>query len=225
MSKGKIGFRILERKNHIPAEILERFSDFSSCNVADAMGRFRVMSAEIRPIVPTRRIVGRAITVLTRGVDNLMMHKALAMSGPGDIIVVDTYGETNTSGWGGLMTHTAVKVGLEGIVIDGAARDLQDLQSLNFPVYARAVTARGCFKDGPGEINCNISCGGVSISPGDLIIADEDGTVCVPFEDVEYVLEKTEELVKNEIARVREIEKGVLFKASIDEILAKKGVI
>jgi len=225
MSKGKIGFRILERENHIPAEILERFSDFSSCNVADAMGRFRVMSAEIRPIVPTRRIVGRAITVLTRGVDNLMMHKALAMSGPGDIIVVDTYGETNTSGWGGLMTHTAVKVGLEGIVIDGAARDLQDLQSLNFPVYARAVTARGCFKDGPGEINCNISCGGVSVSPGDLIIADEDGTVCVPFEDVEYVLEKTEELVKNEIARVREIEKGVLFKASIDEILAKKGVI
>lgn len=225
MSKGKIGFRILERKNYIPADILERFSVFSSCNVADAMGRFRVMNADIRPVVPTRRIVGRAITVLVRGADNLMMHKALAMSSPGDIIVVDTYGETNTSGWGGLMTHTAVKVGLEGVVIDGGARDIQDLRELDFPVYARAVTARGCFKDGPGEINCNISCGGVSVSPGDLIIADEDGTVCVPYEDVEYVLAKTEELVKNEISRIKEIEEGVLFKAAIDETLVKKGVI
>ena len=225
MTKGKIGFRILERRNHIPAAILARFSEFSSSNVADAMGRFRVMSADIRPVVPTRRIVGRALTVLVRGADNLMMHKALALAGPGDIIVVDTYGETNTSGWGGLMTYTAVKVGLEGVVIDGGARDLQDLRELDFPVYARAVTARGCFKDGPGEINCNISCGGVSVSPGDLIIADEDGTVCVPYEDVEYVLEKTEELVKNEAARIKQIDEGMLFKGAIDETLAKKGVI
>jgi len=225
MVEGNIGFRIFERKNFLPDEILEKYKAFSSANVGDAMGRFRVMDADIRPVVPTRRIVGRAVTVLTRGIDNLMMHKAMEMSAPGDIIVVDTYGETNASGWGGLMTHTAVGVGLEGVVIDGSARDLEDLRQLDFPVYARAVTARGCFKDGPGEINCNICCGGVSISPGDLILADEDGVVCVPFDDVEYVLGKTEQLLANEEKRIAEIKSGVLFKPEINDILRKKGVI
>lgn len=225
MISGKIGFRIFERKNEIPSDIINSFYKFSSCNVADAMGRFRVLSANIKPAVPTRRIVGRALTVLTRGIDNLMIHKALEISKPGDIIVVDTYGDTNASGWGGLMTRTAVKVGLEGVVIDGSVRDLEDIRELGLPVYARAVTARGCFKDGPGEINCNISCGGVSISPGDLIIADEDGVVCVPFDDIEYVYEKTEKLVANEAKRVQEINDGHIFKQEINQILIKKGVI
>lgn len=225
MISGKIGFRIFERKNEIPSDIINSFYKFSSCNVADAMGRFRVLSADIKPAVPTRRIVGRALTVLTRGIDNLMIHKALEISKPGDIIVVDTYGDTNASGWGGLMTRTAVKVGLEGVVIDGSVRDLEDIRELGLPVYARAVTARGCFKDGPGEINCNISCGGVSISPGDLIIADEDGVVCVPFDDIEYVYEKTEKLVANEAKRVQEINDGHIFKQEINQILIKKGVI
>lgn len=225
MISGKIGFRIFERKNEISSDIINSFYKFSSCNVADAMGRFRVLSADIKPAVPTRRIVGRALTVLTRGIDNLMIHKALEISKPGDIIVVDTYGDTNASGWGGLMTRTAVKVGLEGVVIDGSVRDLEDIRELGLPVYARAVTARGCFKDGPGEINCNISCGGVSISPGDLIIADEDGVVCVPFDDIEYVYEKTEKLVANEAKRVQEINDGHIFKQEINQILIKKGVI
>lgn len=189
------------------------------------MGRFRVLNDNIKPVVPTKRIVGSALTVLTRGIDNLMMHKALEMSKPGDIIVVDTYGETNASGWGGLMTHTAVKVGIEGVVIDGSTRDTEDIRNLQFPVYARAVTARGCFKNGPGEINCNISCGGVSISPGDLILADEDGVVCVPFDDIEYVYERTLKLVANEERRVQEINNGVLFKDEINQTLIKRGVL
>ena len=189
------------------------------------MGRFRVMASNIRPVVPTRRIVGRATTVLTRGIDNLMMHKALSMSGAGDIVVVDTYGATDASGWGGLMARTAVKAGLEGIVVDGSVRDLDDFRALNFPVYARAVSARGCFKDGPGEINCPICCGGVVVSPGDLILADEDGVVCVPFEDAGDVLEETRILVENERKRVEEIENGALFKKSIDDSLRKHGVI
>ena len=225
MVKGRIGFRIFERENEIPPSLLKEFEKFSSCNVGDAMGRFRVLSADIKPVVPTRRIVGRAITVLTRGIDNLMIHKALELSGPGDIIVVDTYGETNASGWGGLMTHSAVKVGLEGIIVDGSVRDLDDIEKLKFPVFSRAVTARGCFKDGPGEINCNISCGGVSISPGDLILADSDGIVCVPYNDVEYVLSQTQKLVSNEEKRIKEIKEGVLFKKDINKILCEKGVL
>lgn len=225
MVSGKIGFRIFERNNEIPFNVLQSYENFSSCNVGDAMGRFRILSADIKPVLPTRRIVGRAITVLTRGIDNLMIHKALEMSGPGDIIIVDTYGDTNASGWGGLLTETAVKVGLEGIIIDGSVRDLDDIKNLGFPVYARAVTARGCFKDGPGEINCNISCGGVSISPGDLILADADGIVCVPFEDVEYVSKQTQKLVSNEERRIKEINDGVLFKKDINKILYEKGVL
>lgn len=225
MVTGNIGFRIFERTNHLPQELLKPFARYSTCNIGDAMGRFRVLDSAIKPVVPTRRIVGRALTVLTRGIDNLMMHKALELSRPGDIIVVDTYGETNASGWGGLMTHAASKAGLEGIVIDGSARDLDDIRERGFPVYARAATARGCFKDGPGEINCNISCGGVSISPGDLIVADSEGVVCVPFDDVAYVLAQVEKLVANEVRRTLEIESGVLFKPVINEELAKKGVI
>jgi regulator of RNase E activity RraA len=223
--RGKIGFRIYERDNIIQDNLINRYKNLSSCIVGDAMGRFRVLSSNIRPVVPTRRIVGRAITVLTRGIDNLLMHKAMEMAGKGDIIIVDTYGETDASGWGGLMTRAAVKLGIEGVVIDGSVRDLDDLRTLEFPVYARATTARGCYKDGPGEINCNISCGGVSISPGDLILADEDGVVCVPFADVEYVLQQAIKQVESEKKRIAEINNGEVFKTSINEILANKGVL
>lgn len=225
MVQGQIGFRIFQQERRLADELVHQYAQFSACVIGDAMGRFRVLDSRIRPVVPTRRIVGRAVTVLTRGIDNLMMHKAMEMAGPGDVIIVDTYGETNASGWGGLMTHTAVKTGLEGVVIDGSVRDLEDLRQLDFPVYARAVTARGCFKDGPGEINCPISCGGVAVMPGDLILADEDGVVCVPFDDVEVVLERARIQLENEKKRVTEIEAGELFKRSINELLEKKGVL
>ena len=225
MVQGQIGFRIFQQERRLADELVHQYAQFSACVIGDAMGRFRVLDSRIRPVVPTRRIVGRAVTVLTRGIDNLMMHKAMEMAGPGDVIIVDTYGETNASGWGGLMTHTAVKTGLEGVVIDGSVRDLEDLRQLDFPVYARAVTARGCFKDGPGEINCPISCGGVAVMPGDLILADEDGVVCVPFDDVEVVLERARIQLENEKKRGTEIEAGELFKRSINELLEKKGVL
>ena len=123
------------------------------------------------------------------------------------------------------MTRSAVGAGVEGVVIDGSVRDLEDIGQLKFPVYARAVTARGCFKDGPGEINCNICCGGVSVSAGDLILADEDGIVCVPFDDVNYVLAQVKKLFEEEKKRVAEIENGILFKSNINEILRKNGII
>jgi regulator of RNase E activity RraA len=188
------------------------------------MGRFHFMDPGIqaRSGLP---LCGLAVTVSARPADNLMIHKALDVAAPGDVVVVNTCGNTTSAVFGELMCHTAVAKKLGGIVVDGAVRDVEGLTKLAFPAFSRTVSAGGCDKDGPGEINVPVSCGGTVVSPGDIVVGDRDGVVVVPRADVEEVLSLVVELMERESKRVAEIKSGVLFRPEIDEALRRKGVI
>lgn len=218
------GFRILAAPPRLDAGLVDRFHGLASPNLADAMGRFNFMD----PAIQSRTglpLCGLAVTVNARPADNLMVHKALQIASPGDVIVVNTCGNTTSAVFGELMGNTAVAAKLGGIVVDGAIRDVEGLTALAFPAFSRSVSAGGCDKDGPGEINVPISCGGAVVSPGDIVVGDRDGVVVVPRADAEQVLSLVQALVAREAKRVAEIKSGALFRAEIDESLRKNGVI
>lgn len=170
-------------------------------------------------------LCGLAVTVNARPGDNLMVHKALQIAQPGDVVVACTNGNTTSAVFGELMCRTAVAAKIGGLVVDGAIRDVDGITALGFPAYSRSVTPGGCDKDGPGEINVTISCGGAVVQPGDIVVGDVDGIAVVPREDAAEVLELVHDLMEKERKRVAEIEAGGHFKAEIDEALKKKGVI
>lgn len=221
---GKIGFRIVEGVTRTPDELVEAFRGKAAPNLADAMGRFHFMDPEMvsRTALP---LCGVAVTVSARPGDNLMVHKALEVARPGDVVVVSTNGNTTSAVFGELMGHTAVGAKLGGIVVDGAIRDVEGLKALGLPAFSRTVTPGGCDKDGPGEINVPIACGNTVVMPGDIVLGDEDGLVVVPREDAAEVLERVQALEERERKRIAAIKGGELFKAEIDETLRTKGVL
>jgi regulator of RNase E activity RraA len=154
-----------------------------------------------------------------------MVHKAMQLARPGDVIVVATGGNVTSAVFGELMCRTAVAARIGGLVVDGAVRDVPGITQLGLPVFSRSVCPGGCDKDGPGEINVAISCGGVVVHPGDVIVGDSDGVVVVPRDDAEEVLTLVAALQEREGRRMDEIDRGQLFRSEIDESLRKKGVI
>ena len=221
---GKIGFRVRTDVPRPPAELVARFREHASSNLADAMGRFHFMDFGIRPRSGLP-LCGVAVTVDARPGDNLMVHKALEVAQAGDIVVVNTNGNTTSAVFGELMCRTAVGAKLGGIVVDGAIRDVEAITTLGFPAFSRAVCAGGCDKDGPGEVNSPIACGNTVVMPGDIVVGDEDGVVIVPREEAEEVLRLVAALVERERVRIDEIDRGVLFKEEINDTLKKKGVL
>lgn len=224
MPSGRPGFRILPPPPRIDPSLVSAFRGLASSNVADAMGRFNFMDPGIQPRSGLP-LCGLAITVNARPGDNLMVHKALQLAQPGDIVVVSTNGNTTSAVFGELMCRTAVAQKLGGLVVDGAIRDAQGIAALGFPVFSRTLTPGGCDKDGPGEINVPVSCGGAVVHPGDIIVGDSDGVAVVPRADAAVVLELVRTLVENEERRIAEIQSGGVFKPDIDETLRKKGVV
>jgi regulator of RNase E activity RraA len=221
---GKIGFRVRTDVPRAPAEVVNRFRGQATSNIADAMGRFHFMDFGIRPRSGLS-LCGVAVTVDARPGDNLMVHKALEVAQLGDVIVVNTNGNTTSAVFGELMCRTAVGAKLGGIVVDGAIRDVDAITALGFPAFSRALCAGGCDKDGPGEVNSPIACGNTVVMPGDIVVGDADGVVVVPREEAEDVLGLVAALVERERARVAEIDRGLLFKEEINETLTKKGVL
>jgi len=221
---GKLGFRVLPPPDRISDDLLRRFYGLASANVADAMGRFGFMDPGIqsRSFLP---LCGLAVTVNARPGDNLMVHKALQVAEVGDVVVVNTGGNTTSAVFGELMCQAAVGARLGGLVVDGAVRDVPGITQLGLPVFSRTVCAGSCDKDGPGEINVPIACGGVAVLPGDVVVGDSDGVVVVPRAHAAEVLELVFQLTDRERARKEEIRGGRLFRSDVDESLRKKGVI
>jgi 4-hydroxy-4-methyl-2-oxoglutarate aldolase len=218
------GFRVLPSPPRISAELLERYRGLASSNVADAMGRFGFMD----PGMQSRSgfaLCGLAVTVNCRPADNLMVHKALQVASPGDIVVVNTCGNTTSAVFGELMCHTASAAKLGGIVVDGAIRDVDGITRLGMPAFSRTVCPGSCDKDGPGEINVPISCGGTVVAPGDIVVGDADGIAVVPRAMAADVLDLVMQVMDREQKRIAEIGAGTIFKAEIDEALRAKGVI
>lgn len=221
---GKLGFRVLPPPPRLDDALIARFAKLGASNLADAMGRFNFMDPGIQSRTG-RSLFGPAVTVNVRPGDNLMVHKALDMARAGDIVVVSTGGNMTSAVFGGLMCHTAVAKQMGGVVVDGAVRDVEELRQMGLAVFSRTVSPGSCDKDGPGEINVPVSCGGTVVCAGDVVVGDADGVVVVPRADVPEVLKLVDELIDRERRRVAEIKAGGLTKPEIDETLRKKGVI
>lgn len=214
-----IGFRILPCPRKISSAQVQAFAKLPVANVSDAMHRMTAGGADLKPVHRGSLMAGPAITVKTRPGDNLMIHKALDLAEPGDVVVVDGGGELSNALIGELMVAHAIKRGLGGIVIYGAIRDFQALSTGDFPVFAKGVTHRGPYKDGPGEINVPVSINGMVIAPGDLILGDHDGLLCVPYDEAETVYKDAKAKFDAEQISMAEIRAGKSDRAWIDASL------
>ena len=181
-----VGLRILRRSRKVSPEIIERFRSLPVANVSDSMARMSAGGANLRPMHAGGGLAGPALTVKTRPGDK-MLHKALDLAEAGDVIVVDAGGDLTNSLMGELMLAHAETKRLGGIVIHGAVRDVAYIRSRSLPVFAAGITHRGPYKDGPGEINVPVAIEGMVIHPGDLVLGDDDGVLCVPFDDCDQV--------------------------------------
>lgn len=218
------GFQICALTRRVDSQIVEAFRALPVANVSDCMSRMTAGGASLRPYHAKGVLAGPAFTVKTRPGDNLMIHKALHMAKPGDVIVVDAGGDVTNALIGELMVATAVKNGIAGFVMNGAIRDVDAIGAGTFPVYAAGVTHRGPYKDGPGSINVPISLNGMVINPGDLILGDADGLLCVPIDEAQALLEATRRKQDAEKVTIREIEEGTLDTKWIDATLTRLGV-
>ncbi|MBP1917848.1 RraA family protein [Youngiibacter multivorans] len=219
-----VGLRVFMNPERVDAETIEAFRELPGSNVADCMGRMSGMHSEIRRLSKNGfKMVGSAITVKVRPGDNLMLHKALDMAQEGDVIVVSNGGDRSHSLMGEIMVRHAEFRKLGGIVLDGPIRDIDTIRNLEIPIYATGTTPAGPYKEGPGEINVNITCGGVSLNPGDLVIGDDDGVVVVPREDLEEVLKSSIEFNKKDQSKIVESMAGKLNRSWVDKSLAEKG--
>jgi 4-hydroxy-4-methyl-2-oxoglutarate aldolase len=190
------------------------------------MGRCNGMIAEIKPAWPGAKLVGTALTVRTFPADNLMIHRAVPLAKPGDILVVNAGGYRDYAVFGDLLGLSCKVHGLAGVLIDGATRDAEGLQALGFPVFARSVLPAGPFKDSPGSINVPVSCGGVPVQPGDIIVGDADGVMVVPQAEAADVLAKAQAAVAKEAAMRERILTGeyIYDILKLGEVLKGLGV-
>lgn len=225
MEKGQIGFSINGDIQRTDRDILEKFKAIGTCAISDAIKNFNTMHHSIKPIDEGIRFAGNAITVRMRSADNLMLHKAIGLAQEGDVIVVDTCGSETNSILGEMMTRAALKNKVSGIVIDGGIRDILELKSLKAPVFARCITPAVGDKHGPGEINYTISCGGVSVNPGDIVVGDANGVVIVNRDMAEEVLELAKKKIRQDEEWLEGILDGVIIKPDVEEDLKKIGVI
>ena len=220
-----IGFQIVKRARKVDAETASRFRALPVANISDSMSRMTAGGARLRPMHGGGALAGPALTVKTRPGDNLMIHKALDIAEPGDVIVVDGGGDLTNALIGEMMTSHAQKRGVAGMVLNGSIRDYDTIHAGTFPVFAAGVTHRGPYKDGPGEINVAIAIDGMVIEPGDLIVGDGDGFLCIPFAQTEEVYKAAKAKNDAENKQIVAIREGKSDRSWVDATLKKLGVL
>lgn len=219
-----IGNRVFLKRPMPSQEMLDGFADIPAANIADTMGRSCAMNPRIRLMSHFKGImVGPALTVKARGGDNLFIHQALDMAQPGDIIVVSNDEEQNRSLMGEIMfTYAKYQRKIGGLILDGPVRDMDALSQMDLPVYATGSTPGGPHKEGPGEINVPIACGGISVNPGDIILADADGIIVIPLKDAPAVLQKARKFHEQDAAKVEAARNGTSNRAWVKKKLDEK---
>lgn len=223
--KWPAGYRINPRVPGPEAEVVEAFKSIPVAAIGDSMSRnvgtlgLRQYHARLDAV-----LCGPAVTVRVRPGDNLMIHKALMMVQPGDVLVIDGGGDVSQALVGGLMRTTCVARKLAGLVIDGAIRDLCEWAEEGMPIFARGHTHRGPSKDGPGEINVPVSCAGMAVLPGDLIVGDADGVIAVPAADAAEILQRSRAHLVKEAAIRESNREGTADPERFDAVLRAKGL-
>lgn len=190
------------------------------------MGRSCAMNPRIRLVSQPKAqmMAGPAFTVKGRAGDNLTLHAALNLCGEGDVLAVSNE-EDNTRALMGevMMAYLKYTKKIAGIVLDGPIRDIDEIETWDFPVYCTGTTPGGPYKEGPGEINVPVSCGGVSVHPGDIILADPDGVIVIPRQDAPSVLEEAKQFQAADEKKLAAAKSGTANRAWVEKALMEKG--
>ncbi len=217
---------IIRDFERVPADVVKKASEFAASILADVAGRRGTLDGRIAALSPSMRMAGPAFTIEVRPGDNLMIHAAISMAKPGDVLVIDGKADRTCALMGSIMINACKKVGLAGVVLDAAVRDTEELRELGFPVYSVGSNPNGPTKFVPGRINWPISCGGVAVNPGDLVVGDADGVVVVERGKAASLLDAAAKKVADERSRIADIVAGRnLTPKWLDPALRAAGVL
>ena len=210
----------------VAPDVVQKASKFQAAILADVAGRRGTMNGRIAPVAPEMKLAGPAYTIEVRGGDNLMIHTAITLASPGDILVIDGKADRTCALMGAIMMNACKALKLGGVVMDGAVRDTLELRELGFPVFAVGANPNGPTKFIPGRINHPISCGGIAVNPGDLIVGDADGVVVIERDKAASLLDAAQKKVDDETARIAGIQQGKGLKPKwLDESLRAAGLL
>jgi len=213
--------KIHQPKRRVSLDLIAKYREIPAAVVGDCMARIQATPAVLRPMHARGTVLaGPAYTVKTRPGDNLFVHKAIDLAEPGDIIVVDAGGALDNALVGEMMLTHAETRGIGGVIIYGAIRDSGHVGNHPFPVYAAGVTLRGPFQSGPGHVNVPISIGSMVIEPGDLLLGDQDGVICVPYAECDSLYPDALKRFEGENAQRERVRNGTVDRKWIDDRLA-----
>lgn len=215
------GFRVRSDFTRPRPELLDIYRQFETADISDLINRMYTMRADIRNVTNEKPLVGPACTVKVFPGDNLMVHKALDIVQPGDVLVIDTGGSQRNAVVGDMIANKAVHRGIAGFVIDGLVRDLPGVIETGLPIYACGVTSFGPLHRGPGELNYPVSCGGVVVNPGDIIAADVSGVTVVRKEFAEQLAVRLHAHCERLAAYTANVKQGIFSNAWVDAQLQK----
>ena len=216
---------ILREFARVSPDLVRQAAEYQAAILADVNGRRGALHGRIAALRPRMKLAGPALTVDVRPGDNLMIHAAIALAKPGDVLVIDGKGDQTAALMGTIMMTACKQLGLAGVVIDGAVRDSLEIDEMDYPVFAFGTNPNGPTKNVPGRIGHPVSIGGVTVRSGDLIVADADGVVAIERERVEALLPLARKKVEDETARIAAIRKGSTAASWLDAALRTAGVL
>jgi 4-hydroxy-4-methyl-2-oxoglutarate aldolase len=189
-------------------DFIAEFIQVPTTALSDAMVNLHTMDSGIHMMVPGHRLCGTAVTVATRAGDFLPILKGLELARKGDVLVIDNQSHSDTACWGEIVSTEAKVKGMQGVVVDGLVRDIEGIRSLGFSVFARGTVPRVSGRDNLGEVNVVVQCGGVAVTPGDIVVGDEDGIVVVPARKAREVLHNARAVLEFEEEFIKKIKAG-----------------
>lgn len=216
---------IIKNFERVPADVVAQAAQFQPAILADVAGRRGALHGRIRPLHPSMKLAGTAFTVEVRPGDNLMIHAAMSLAQPGDVLVIDGKGDLSSALMGTIMMTACKQLGLAGVIIDGAARDSLEIIEMDYPVFAAGTNPNGPTKNIGGRIGHPVTVGGVTVHAGDFVVGDNDGVVVVEREKIASLLPLAEKKVKDEAARIAAIKTGDTAAKWLGSALRAAGVL
>ena len=210
----------------VSPDVVKKAAQFQAAILADVAGRRGTLNGRIRALSPSMRVAGPAFTVEVRPGDNLMIHAAMSMAKPGDVLVVDGKGDQTCALMGAIMINACKQLGIAGVILDAATRDSEEIIEMGFPMFSVGTNPNGPTKFVPGRINWPVSVGGIAISPGDLIVGDADGVVVIEREKAAAMLPLAQKKLDDETKRIAGIKRNEALRPGwLDGALRAAGVL
>ena len=216
---------IIKDFDRVAPELVAQAAGFQAAILADVAGRRGAMHGRIQALRPRMQVAGPALTVEVRPGDNLMIHAAISLAKPGDVLVIDGKGDQTSALMGTIMMTACKQLGIAGVIVDGAVRDSLEIDEMDFPVFSVGTNPNGPTKNIGGRIGHPISCGGVSVNAGDFVLADADGVVVVERNKLAGLIPVAHKKVEDEAKRIAEIKQGNTSAAWLQSSLVAAGVL